>query len=180
MVVFLLVGFVFFIGSFLYYRSPYNVRDGWGDSFGWGHIVLLTMVGLLAGLVISIIAGDTARTEKTNTHKVALVSLTSTASIKGQSYLLGGYIGEEQVYYYSVKDSKGVIRPKSLPAGKVEIVEDENGPYLEEQRRTIEADSFWVKHGVFVIGAGETDVQRYTFHLPKGSIDMTIDTTIKK
>lgn len=180
MVVFLLVGFVFFIGSFLYYRSPYNVRDGWGDSFGWGHIVLLTMVGLLAGLVISIIAGDTARTEKTSTHKVALVSLTSTASIKGQSYLLGGYIGEEQVYYYSVKDSKGVIRPKSLPAGKVEIVEDENGPYLEEQRRTIEADSFWVKHGVFVIGAGETDVQRYIFHLPKGSIDMTIDTTIKK
>ena len=175
MVVLFLVTFIFFIVPFLFY-----VVDKQEDRVGWGEIIPMTLVGIIVGFATSVICGEVADTESISTHKVELVSLTSTTSIKGQSYLLGGYIGEEQVYYYSDKDVKGVIRPKSLPAWKVEIVEDAKGPYLEEQRQTTKATSFWTKYGVFVLGKGYTKVQRYIFHLPKGSIDMTIDTTIKK
>jgi hypothetical protein len=143
--------------------------DGWNDGvvgpfFMW----LLASVVSVAGLAL-VYAGlahlSAHELKATNEYRDELRALDSDSAIEGHSYFLGGgYVGEERVLNYIIRNPDGSSQLGHTKASKAKIWEDEQEkPYVVQIEK--EYGNWW-----FAFDEGYRNTYEYHYHIPANSV----------
>lgn len=159
--VFLVVWSVAFISM---WRFFFEYDSGVGPFFMWLVSVVLVGLGLLAvwgGLAYL----NSHELKDTNEYRYELRALDSDSAIEGRSYFLGGgYVGEERVLNYIIRNEDGSSELGHTDADKSKIWEDEQEkPYVIQIEK--QYGNWWFDFdGVFKY------TYEYHYHIPAGSV----------
>lgn len=101
----------------------------------------------------------------TNEYRYELRALDSDSAVQGQSYFLGGgYVGEERVLNFIVRNGDGSSELGHTDADESKIWEDEQGkPYMIKIEK--EYGNWW-----FAFDEGYRSTYEYHYHIPAGSV----------
>lgn len=135
-----------------------------GPFFMWLICSGLSVLGM--GLAYAGLAHLNAHELKaTNEYRYELRALDSDSSIEGRSYFLGGgYVGEERVLNYIIRNEDGSSELGNTDADKSKIWEDEQAkPYVIQIEK--EYGNWW-----FAFDGGYRYTYEYHYHIPAGSV----------